>query len=284
MKRSTKRRLGRWLIYGIGIVVVLAVVALADWAKLQRVFFDPAIFKDQFWDIVTTGAKNTLIFTFFGFAGGMVLGLLLAMMRLSSIGPYRWVATVYIEIFRGIPAVLTLMLIGFVLPLALDIRVPGTYGAGSVALAMVAGAYMAETIRAGIQAVPPGQTEAARSLGMTPMQNNTWIVVPQAFRIILPPLTNELVLLVKDTALIALVLGSTASTVDIYKFARNSVSDTFNGTPLVAAGVVYLAITIPLTLLARWLEQRGGQGRRDRRPRRTRGGRKPLSIQPLQDG
>lgn len=96
---------------------------------------------------------------------------------------------------------------------------------------------------------------------MSGPQTTIWIVIPQAFRIMLPPLTNELVLLLKDTALVALVLGSTAATVDIYKFARNEVTETFNGTPLVVAALIYLLITLPLTYLARWLERRGGRGR-----------------------
>lgn len=237
------------------------VIATADWATLQRVFLDPEIAAESFPGIITVAAKNTLIFTVLGFSGGLVLGLLLALMRLSSITPYRWFALTYIEVFRGIPAVVTLLLVGFVLPIALDVRIPGTYGPGSVGLAIVAAAYMAETIRGGIEAVPRGQVEASRSLGMSGPQTTVWIVIPQAFRIMLPPLTNELVLLLKDTALVALVLGSTAATVDIYKFARNEVAETFNGTPIVVAACVYLAITLPLTFLARWLERRGNQSR-----------------------
>jgi polar amino acid transport system permease protein len=240
---------------------VAAVILLADWAKVQRVFFDPEIAAKSFPEVLTVAAKNTIIFTIFGFTGGLLLGLGLALMRLSTITPYRWFAGAYIEIFRGIPAVVTLLLVGFVLPIALNVRIPGTYGPGSVGLAIVAAAYMGETIRGGIQAVPRGQVEASRSLGMSGTQTQFWIVIPQAFRIMLPPLTNELVLLLKDTALVALVLGSTAATVDIYKFARNEVAETFNGTPLVVAAFVYLLITLPLTYLARWLERRGGRGR-----------------------
>lgn len=236
-------------------------ILAADWAKLQRVFFDPEIARESFPQVITVAAKNTLIFTILGFSGGLLLGLLLALMRLSTITPYRWFAMGYIEVFRGIPAVVTLLLVGFVLPIALDLRIPGAYGPGSTGLAIVAAAYMAETIRAGIQAVPRGQVEASRSLGMSGPQTTFWIVILQAFRIMLPPLTNELVLLLKDTALVALVLGSTAATVDIYKFARNEVTETFNGTPLVVAALIYLLITLPLTYLARWLERRGGRGR-----------------------
>src|SRR5690606_8669508 len=112
-------------------------------------------------------ARNTLIFTAFGFTGGMALGLVIALMRLSTVRPYRWAATVYVDVIRGLPALLVLIFIAFGLPIALGISIPGTYGRGAVAFAIVASAYIAEVIRAGIEAVPRGQMEAARSLGMS---------------------------------------------------------------------------------------------------------------------
>ena len=117
------------------------------------------------------------------------------------------------------------------------------------------GAYLAETIRAGIEAVPKGQMEAARSLGMSHSRAMLSIVIPQAFRVILPPLTNELVLLLKDTSLL-FVLGTTEQTIELAKYGRDAVADTFNGTPLVAVALVYLAITLPLTRAVAWLEAR----------------------------
>jgi polar amino acid transport system permease protein len=97
--------------------------------------------------------------------------------------------------------------------------------------------------------------EAARSLGMSHACAMTWIVIPQAFRIILPPLTNELVLLLKDTSLL-FVLGTTDETIELAKFGRDAVAETFNGTPLVAVALVYLVITLPLTRAVAWLERR----------------------------
>jgi polar amino acid transport system permease protein len=260
MHRRTKAKVWRYGIYAVTIAIIAVIVLKADWGKLQDAFFDPEIFFDQFPKIITQAARNTLIFTFFGFSGGLTLGLMLALMRLSSIKPYRWFAATYIEIFRGLPALITIILIGFVLPIALGVRLPGTYTAGSVALAIVTGAYLAETIRAGIEAVPKGQMEAARSLGMGYGQSMKTIIIPQAFRIILPALTNELVILLKDTSLL-FVLGTTAATIELTKFARDGVGDTFNGTPLVAAALVYLAITLPLTRTAAYLERRGKRSR-----------------------
>jgi polar amino acid transport system permease protein len=163
-------------------------------------------------------------------------------------------------VFRGLPALLTIVFVGFGLPIALDVRVPGTYGPGSLALAIVAGAYIAETIRAGIEAVPDGQMEAARSLGMSHGRAMVSIVIPQAFRIIIPPLTNEAVLLLKDTSLLA-VLGVTSRTEELTQFARSETGSTANATPMMVAGLVYLALTIPLTQVASLLERRGRRSR-----------------------
>lgn len=258
LTRRWRAALIRYTIYLATLALVAWVATATDWPTLRESFFDWNIFRHLFPDVLTRAARNTLIFTFLGFAGGLAMGLLLALMRLSPVRPYRWAATLYIEVFRGLPALITIVLIGFVLPIALHMRVPGTYGPGSLALAIVTGAYLAETIRAGIEAVPRGQMEAARSLGMSHGRAMISIVIPQAFRVILPPLTNELVLLLKDTSLL-FVLGTTDQTIELAKYGRDAVADTFNGTPLVAVALVYLAITLPLTRAVAWLERRQKQ-------------------------
>jgi polar amino acid transport system permease protein len=263
MRAVSKRRRARQVriaVYGVTIAVLALLAFLVDWGRLQEALFDPEIIGDQFPDILSQAARNTLIFTFFGFTGGLALGLLIALMRLSSIRPYRMFATGYIQVFRGLPALLTIVFVGFGLPIALDVRVPGTYGPGSLALAIVAGAYIAETIRAGIEAVPRGQMEAARSLGMSHGRAMVSIVIPQAFRVIIPPLTNEAVLLLKDTSLLA-VLGVTSRTEELTQFARSETGNTANATPMMVAGLVYLALTIPLTQVAGLLERRGRRSR-----------------------
>ncbi|MEA2000769.1 MAG: amino acid ABC transporter permease, partial [Actinomycetota bacterium] len=181
------------------------------------------------------------------------------LMKLSSIAPYRWFATAYIELFRGLPALITIILVGFGIPIAFGWRIPfGTLGKGTIGLGIVAAAYMAETIRAGIEAVPKGQMEAARSLGMPPGTAMFYIILPQAFRIIIPPLTNELVLLIKDTSLF-FVLGSTPQSKELTKFARDFMTSARNATPLIVVALVYLIITLPLTFLVRRLERRAAQ-------------------------
>lgn len=242
-------------IYAASIAVLGAVALLVDWGKLADAMFRWDIVVDQFPKILTTAARNTLIYTVLGFAGGLALGLLFALMRLSTVRAYRWFAATYIEVFRGIPLVVTLLILGFGIPIAFKWSWPNPWLRGAVPLALVAGAYMAETIRAGIEAVPKGQMEAARSLGMSYPRAMATIVIPQAMRVIVPPLTNELVLLIKDTSLIS-VLGVTAGTIDLARFGRDGVNSTANATPLIVAGLVYLALTLPLTQLVAWMERR----------------------------
>ena len=247
--------------YVLAAAFVAAVVFLADWDKIGRNFFNTDIMADMFPDVVFIAAKNTVIYTALSFAVGMLFALVLALMRLSSIAPFRAFAIGYIELFRGLPALITLIFVGFGVPIAFGWRIPGgTLGTGSLGLAIVAGAYMAETIRAGIEAVPKGQTEAARSLGMSQARTMFTITLPQAFRIIIPPLTNELVLLIKDTSLF-FVLGSTPGTKELTKFSRDFLASSRNATPLTVAAIIYLIITLPLTFLVRRLEKGAAQAR-----------------------
>lgn len=247
--------------YAIGLIVIVLAIVLGDWERIAFNFFNPEVMADMFPEVLTIAAKNTILYTLMSFAIGLVLALALALMKLSSIKPYRAFAIGYIELFRGLPALITLILIGFGIPIAFEFRIPGgRVGAGVLGLSIVAGAYMAETIRAGIEAVPRGQTEAARSLGMSANRTMFTIILPQAFRIIIPPLTNEMVLLIKDTSLF-FVLGTTPLTKELTKFARDFMVEIRNATPLTVAALVYLAITLPLTWLVARLEKRASVSR-----------------------
>jgi polar amino acid transport system permease protein len=219
-------------------------------------FLNLDVIRDMLPELITEGAKNTIIFTFFAFTGGLLLGLLVALMRLSRSRFVRWPAAVYTDVLRGLPALLTIFIIGFGIPIATGWKFPfERYFPGSLALSLVGGAYISETIRAGIEAVPRGQMEAARSLGMPHGVAMRKVILPQAFRLIVPPLTNELVLLFKDTALLA-ALGTVAGGKEITKFARDFVNGTSNSSPFVAGGIMYLIITIPLIRLVAMLEKR----------------------------
>ena len=247
--------------YGLLGLFALLALFLADWGKIQRNFAQPDILWEMLPNVLTIAARNTVVYTFAAFSFGFVLALVLALMKLSSIGLYRWFATSYIELFRGLPALVTIILVAFGLPIAFGWRIPGgTLGKGTIGLGIVAAAYMAETIRAGIEAVPRGQTEAARSLGMPPTTAMVYITLPQAFRIIIPPLTNELVLLIKDTSLLFIV-GTTPATKELTKFARDFMTTERNATPLTVVASVYLIITLPLTYLVRRLEARAARSK-----------------------
>lgn len=270
-----RRRLTRGSLY-VGLVMgIVGSAFIADWEAIRVNFFNAEIMAEMMPEALTVGVRNTIIYTAGAFTFGFLLALVLALMRLSPVGPYRWIATAYIEFFRGVPALITILVVAFGIPIAFGWRVPGgILGTGSVGLGIVAAAYMAETMRAGIEAVPIGQAEAARSLGMSSGIAMFFIILPQAFRIIIPPLTNELVLLLKDTSLL-FVIGTTPLTKELTKFARDLMAANQNATPLTVAAILYLVITLPLTFLVRRLEKRAGRGRRSAM---DRGKKKPVTV------
>ena len=263
LTRRRRRQLVLSVEYLIFAIVIVVLVFQADWQAIHTNFANWSIAKGLFPDVITVALRNTLIFTITGFALGLAGGLVLALMRLSSAAPYRWFALAYIEVFRGLPALLIFVFVGTGVPLAFPgTNVPGgVYGNASLALALVSAAYMAETLRAGIEAVPRGQMEAARTLGMSHGKAMRSIVIPQALRIVIPPLTNELVLLFKDSSL-ALYLGITLQQRELTKFAKDAASQQGNTTPIIMAAICYLIITIPLGYLARRLEARQKKGQR----------------------
>ncbi|MDO4253899.1 MAG: amino acid ABC transporter permease [Kocuria sp.] len=255
MTARQRARVSRGVQYGLLILVIVLLLLVADWSTLISRALNPSVMAEQFPQIITVALKNTVLYTVLGFVAGMSGGILLALMRLSSVAPYRWLATLYIEFFRGVPALLVFLALGFGVPLAFQVRFHNLVTV-MLALGLVSAAYIAESLRAGLQAVPQGQYEAARSLGMSHSRAMTTIVIPQALRIVLPPLTNEVILLAKDSSLVYL-LGMTATQYELTKFGREALSDSGAGlTPLVLAGVCYLIITIPLGLLARYFEAR----------------------------
>ncbi|MER5940682.1 amino acid ABC transporter permease [Streptomyces sp. NPDC001928] len=255
LTRRQKRRLSRGVQYVVFVAAVIAFAVAADWGRLKNQFAQWEIAREMFPDVITLALKNTVLYTVSGFVFALVLGLVVALMRLSSVAPYRWVAGVYIEIFRGLPALLIFIFIGVAVPLAFPGTeiVGGTYGKAAIALGLVGAAYLAETFRAGIQAVPKGQMEAARSLGFSPARAMISIIIPQAFRIILPPLTNEFVILFKDSSLV-LLLGVTLEERELSKYGRDLASTTANSTPILVAGLCYLLVTIPLGFVVRRME------------------------------
>ena len=262
LTRRQRARLGRGIQYGIGVLVIALLAAKTDWATFSEAFLRSDIFWRMMPRVITVGMVNTLIYTALAFVFAFFLGLLLAVMKLSSIGPYRWFATGYVEFFRGVPALVVLFMVAYGIPNVFPgFSFPGDkYGMVMVGLGVTAAAYMAETFRAGIQAVPRGQLEAARTLGMSYPRTMVTIVLPQAFRIVIPPLTNELILLVKDSSLVY-VVGVTAAQYELTKFSQDFLNRTVSPTPLLVGARCYLAITLPLSLLVRQLERRYAKAR-----------------------
>jgi len=272
-RRAQLIRVAQYIVFAAAILVV---VFAADWYQLGRAFFRPEMLMRTITNVsmwapgdpasgkpptmipgLPLAFFNTIAYSIGGFTFGLVLGTVLALMKLSNVGPYRWVGLIYTEIFRGLPALVVLLIMG-----NLSLGFPGflikpdPYGTIWLGLGLVYAAFMSETIRAGIQAVPKGQVEAARTLGMTSTQTTRYIVFPQAFRIILPPLTNELISMVKDSSLVY-ILGLAAGAFDLTKYGRDLTNTHANLSPLMLAGLVYLLITVPLSFLVSRMESRG---------------------------
>jgi len=258
-RMSPRRRaiLSRRIQYVVIVLVLVALASTADWGALGERFLNREAI-EYIAPRLPHAALNTVVYTISAFAVSITLGLVLALMKLSSVRFYRILATGYVEFFRGIPAILVVFAFGYAIPAAFEIRFESIVLQIALALGSVSAAYTAETIRAGIQAVPKGQVEASRSLGMSSGATLRHVVVPQAFRIVLPPMTNEVVLLLKDTSLI-FGLGLALSDFDLTKVGRAALSEAGGGlTAIVLVGLMYLLITIPLSSLTRWLERTTG--------------------------
>lgn len=187
----------------------------------------------------------------FAAAGGMLLALMRqartasrAPLRRAAYFASRLVSVVYIDVFRGLPALLVIVLLYVSLPYTGIPVLSGLseFSVGVLALSLVYAAYLAEIFRAGIESVDRGQVEAARSLGMSNGQSLRRIVLPQAVRRVIPPLMNEFIILSKDTSLL-----STIAVAEVLGTARDAQAQTLNSTPLTAAAIFYLIFTLPLT-------------------------------------
>jgi polar amino acid transport system permease protein len=230
-------------------------------SDLLRLFFDRELILESLPSLLREGLLNTLYISAGSIVVGLVIGLILSLVAISERWWIRLPAVVYIDIFRGLPSILTVVLIGLGLHLAgFDVFGRNQFAYGILALGLISAAYVAEIFRAGIQSIDKGQMEAARSLGLSHLAAMRLVVVPQAVRRVLPPLTNEFILLVKDSSLL-FVLGLSLGDRDLFRVGQNLAQQTANYTPVVAAGFVYLLITIPLTRLVNYLDKRLREGK-----------------------
>ena len=200
------------------------------------------------------GMRNTLVLAFAGELGGIVIGLVLGVLTLSERRAVRAPARIYINFFRGTPLIWQLITGYFLLLFGFGLRM-SAFTVAVIVFALNTGAYAAEVFRAGIQSIERGQYEAARSLGMSYVQAMRYAIVPQAVRRVIPPLMNEFVILIKDTALV-IVLGLVESQYDIFTTAREGQAATFNATFFTVAAIAYLVVTLPLIRLVNAVEKR----------------------------
>ena len=260
--RQARARRGQ-AIAAISTLVVLGgitavIVSSPGWDAVRDTFFDRQEFRDSFPDIFRAFWLDIRVFCVVEVAV-LILGLVVALVRtvrVPALFPLRLLAVVYADVFRGIPTILLVYLVGFGTPALVN-----TEGSnlswlptepvvlGGIALTLSYGAYVSEVYRAGLNSVHRGQRDAALAIGLTESQALRFVILPQAVRRVGPPLLNDFIALQKDVALIA-IIGVTG---EAFRVAQIQAAADFNYTPLVGAALLYLAVTIPLArLLDRW--------------------------------
>jgi polar amino acid transport system permease protein len=228
---------------------VVLVPRAPGWDRVKRSFFDRDVLFDSFPRLLEAFGLNLRILLWTT-PTILILSLLIALARNArnpALFPLRAFGAAFVDVFRGIPTILVIFLIGFGVPGGLGLARP--YNSpllwGSIALILSYSAYVAEIIRSGIDGVPEQQRAAARSIGMSSTQTMRSVVLPQAWRLIVPPMMNSFISLQKDVALVGL-LGP----VEILRRSQIDTARTFNFTPYVGAAIIFLCLTIPMTRLA----------------------------------
>jgi polar amino acid transport system permease protein len=265
--RARQQRARRSLtISTISTVVVLGgllalVLTSPGWPRVRATFFSWSVFKDSFSQVLAGFWLDVRMFLVVEVVV-LVAGLVIALIRTSraaALFPLRLLAIVYVDVLRGVPTILVVYLIGFGVPALMLSGVPtGAVVLGSFALALCYSAYVSEVYRAGIESIHPSQAGAALALGLTRTQALRYVVLPQAVRRVVPPLLNDFISLQKDVALVS-ILGPQ----EAFRAAQIFAASQFNYTPLIAAAMLYLCVTIPLTRIfdrmqARSVRERGG--------------------------
>lgn len=234
------------------IIVWATMINTPGWAGVQQAFFNPAIAWDALpavWD----GFLLNLRVLGLSLITVSVVALTVALLRTLQgpvFLPLRAIAAAYTDIFRGLPFIIVLYLVGFGLPTITNVRIDALY-LGTIAVTLTYSAYVSEVIRSGIESVHPSQRLAARALGLSYPQTLRRVVLPQAFRRITPPLMNDFVAMQKDVGLIS-ILGAT----DAVLAAKIESSQTYNFTPYIVAGILFILLAIPTIRLTDWYAAR----------------------------
>lgn len=235
-------------------VIAWVVVHAPNWSQVQQAFFDDAVFRETLPQVVVAFGTNIAMFLI---AEVLILafGLVIAVLRGLTgpvLFPLRLLATAYTDLFRAVPSLLVIFLLGFGIPgLGIDGVPTDPFIYAVVALTLVYSAYVSEVYRAGIESIHPSQEAAARSLGLTRFQALRFVIVPQAVRRVIPPLLNDFIGLQKDT-----VLVSSIGVVEIFRQAGIIEQAKFNFTPYLAVALVFVVVTIPLARFTDWLVAR----------------------------
>lgn len=195
------------------------------------------------------GALLTIFFSATSEVIGIIIGLVTSVIRVTKIKVLSQLSVVYVDLFRGTPLLMQIIFVYYALPY-LGINLPAMV-AGIVALSVNSGAYVSEIFRAGIESIDRGQTEAARSLGMSYMQTMRYVIIPQTIKRVLPPLTNEFVALIKDSSLLSVI-----AIAELMRTAKEMMTWKMNPSSLTAAAIIYLIITLPLTRYVSYMEKK----------------------------
>ena len=201
--------------------------------------------------LLITGAGITIQITAISVGLGLIIGMFVGIARISNVKLLRWLAAIYIDFLRGTPLLVQIFLIYFALPVILEQRVD-PFIAAITACGINSGAYIAEIFRAGIQAIDEGQMEAGRSLGMPWVQTMRYIIVPQAFKNIVPPLGNEFIALLKDSSLVS-VIGFE----ELTRRGQLIIARTYGSLEIwISVALIYLVMTLTISRLVAYLEKR----------------------------
>lgn len=211
-------------------------------------FFNPEI-AARYWPDILHGMGVTVLLSLAVIVAGLLLGLVLAIVRATGVRALALLVVGFADIMRALPPLIIIIVLFFAFPY-LDLSM-SAFTATWLSLALVLGAYAEESIFAGINALPRGQAEAARSTGLSWLQTMCWVILPQALRMAVPPLTNRVISITKNTA-----LGSVVALSEILNTSQAASSNAGNPTPLMLGAVAYLVIFIPVVLFSRWLETR----------------------------
>lgn len=197
------------------------------------------------WDTYLIGFGNTVKASLIAIFGSLALGAIIAVFRISPIRPLRWFGTFYVEFIRNIPLLLIVFLFFYGLKM-------GGFAAGTIGLTIYTASFIAEAFRAGILSISKGQTEAARSSGLSYLQTMRFIILPQAFKVVIPPIGNQFLNLVKNSSILSVVAG-----LDVMYYADIISSETFVVFSVyIFVAMFYLVLTVPISMIVGYLERR----------------------------